>query len=916
MDSENWKKVKALLDEALELSPAERSAFLRRADHAPEIIAEAESLLSFETAAADMMNLSAAEFGSDLLNDEDKDLTGTMIGPFEITGEIGVGGMGAIYRAERRDGKFLQIVALKLLKRELNTADLRRRFAHEREILASLDHPNIARLLEAGTTEDRIPYIAMEFIVGMPLAKYCSQNSLSTAARLRIFQKVCSAVAFAHRNLIVHRDIKPGNILVTADGTPKLLDFGISKIVTDEFDLSSVDAATITKMGVMTPSYAAPEQLRGQSVTTSADIYSLGVVLYELLSGRRPFAPYEGDLHSIYQAVLTYDPPAPSATVPPPLSPFEERTAIDLFNNAPGPDAKTQPAGRDTAPNQDLPNSAELRGDLDNIVLKAISKEPERRYSSAEDLSADIERHLNGLPVTARPNTFSYRAGKFVRRNKLSVIGAGLLFTAIFTGLGTTLWQAQAAKIERQKAEHRFQDVRTLAHSFLFEFSPKIEYLRGATPARQLLVIRGLEYLDKLALESSADLQLQEELAAAYEKVGDVQGNPANAHLGDTQGALESYGKARAIFENLLAASPNNAELKAKLAGNLLTAGLISSYTSNYSQATEFLTRSAAMREDLLANDPGSYQARFDLARAYQTLGLIPFYEGDNDKAIEHYDKASAIFEELVKERPDDVRAGEYAAYAFIQKGEALGWKTELRDGLDSVQKGIVRLKDLNARFPNDAAVSRTLMLGHQKEGELYYDLEEDQSSVEAYKNSIAISERSIGIDANNWQAKRDLALGHKKLGQTYESMKKVDLSIEHLNRAIDIFAELMTADVGFSEAKYDLANARLPLGLSYATKGDHQKAIDTLRAAAEGFTAVMNENPKYQFARRSIALTCNELGKVYLKTGNKIKARQELQKALDMFDQIKAGGNLPEYDQKTIEEISKHLSGLPTLSK
>ena len=219
--------------------------------------------------------------------------------------------MGAVYLAKRTDGKFEQKVALKLLKREMNTAAFRRRFQQEREILASLEHPNIARLLDAGTTDDKIPYLAMEYVEGLPIDDYCNKNNLDLNQRLDLFRKVCAAVDFAHRNLVVHRDLKPSNILVNEDGTPKLLDFGISKIFSNEFE--QINSATVTKLGVMTPSYASPEQFQNKSVTTATDIYSLGIILYELLSGHRPFEAKENDLKEIYKAVIELDPPLPSS---------------------------------------------------------------------------------------------------------------------------------------------------------------------------------------------------------------------------------------------------------------------------------------------------------------------------------------------------------------------------------------------------------------------------------------------------------------------------------------------------------------------------------------------------------------------------------------------------------------------------
>ena len=463
MKTENWKTVKEILQEVLPLGEAQRQNYLNQSDISPEIRREVESLLSFEEQSADLMNLSAVEFSQDFFDTDDarNSLDGQIIGVYEIVRELGQGGMGAVYLAERTDGKFRQTVALKLLKREMNTSALRRRFQQEREILASLEHPNIARLLDAGTTGDKIPFLAMEYVEGLPIDEYCSVNKLDLPQRLDLFRQVCAAVNFAHRNLIVHRDLKPSNILVNEDGIPKLLDFGISKIISAEFD--QTNAATVTKLGAMTPGYASPEQMRNKSVTTATDIYSLGVILYELLSGHRPFEAKESDLKEIYQAVLDSEPPPPSALIDTISKQFRQitnaKTELKTPENSksktktPAPNADTQPDKlRRTIPEPLNFNAQNLRGDLDNIVLKALRKEPERRYSSAENFAEDIHRHQRGLPVTARPHTFSYRAEKFIKRNRASVVAGILILLTIIGGVVGTVWQARVAAAERDRA--------------------------------------------------------------------------------------------------------------------------------------------------------------------------------------------------------------------------------------------------------------------------------------------------------------------------------------------------------------------------------------------------------------------------------------------------------------------------------
>ena len=440
--TEDWDKIKFLLEEALELPMNERALFLDRSCAADEqhLRGEIESLLDCEAAADKFLQLPAAVFSEGLFAAEMTApdlLHGQMIGHYRIVRELGRGGMGAVYLAERDQADFVQRVAVKLLRRELNTHDLRVRFARERRILAALEHSRITRLLDIGTTDDGVPFFVMEYVEGLPVNEFC--QNLPLAVTLKIFQQICETVAFAHRNLIVHRDLKPSNILIATDGTPKLLDFGISKLLAPEFSSDDGDAATttqtITNLNAMTPEYAAPEQLRGENVTTAADVYSLGVILYELLTGARPFAFESEDWTKMLQLVADTNPPRPS-------------------------DAATQSnfvrAARNTRrnPKFKIQNPKSLRGDLDNIVLTALRKEPARRYLSVEKFAEDIERHLRGLPVRARPNTLGYRAGKFARRNRVGVTAAVLLGLSLGGGAITTIWQARVAQTEKAKAEN------------------------------------------------------------------------------------------------------------------------------------------------------------------------------------------------------------------------------------------------------------------------------------------------------------------------------------------------------------------------------------------------------------------------------------------------------------------------------
>lgn len=393
---------------------------------------------------------------------------------YRLIEPIGSGGMGLVYKAVRADDEFSKLVAIKIVRHgdgEAGHAAIVRRFRQERQILAGLEHPNIARLLDGGSTQEGLPFLVMDYVDGVPIDRYLADKKPPLREILELFRTVCSAVSHAHRNLVVHRDLKPGNILVTADGTPKLLDFGIAKLLDGSGD------RTQTGAGAMTPEYASPEQVRGAAITTATDVYSLGVLLYELLSGVRPYRATSSTLE-LAQVIITETPQPMSAR-----------------------------------------SGKRFDADLENIVQMAIRKEPERRYASVERFSEDLRLYMEGYPIAARPATRGYRARKFVGRNKASMAAAALVLLALAGGIVATVREAQIAN-------RRFNDVRKLANSYLFEFHDAIKDLPGSTPARRLVVKRALEYLDSLARERGHDPALARELASAYEKVGAVQGAP------------------------------------------------------------------------------------------------------------------------------------------------------------------------------------------------------------------------------------------------------------------------------------------------------------------------------------------------------------------------------------------------------
>ncbi len=428
MSAERWKKVNELFDAAQQRGPEQWNDFLEQAcDGDVQLKQEVLSLLSAFQKAGEFIQTPAITDPIVFLAAAEEPLAiQEQIGSYKIIKEIGRGGMGAVYLASRADELFQKYVAIKIIKRGMDTDDVLRHFRNEQQILGNFDHPNIARLLDGGSTQNGLPYFVMEHVEGQPIDRYCDQLSLSITQRLELFQQVCAAVSYAHRNLVVHRDIKPSNILVTNDGVPKLLDFGIAKILQSE--VSGAGRATATGLRLMTPEYASPEQAQGLTVTTLSDVYSLGVVLYELLTGHSPYVLRNSSPVEIIRAITETDPQLPSIVI----------NSVEQSSS----DPKSPESVSKTREGSIEKLRRRLHGDLDNIVLMAMKKEPQRRYQTVDQLTEDIRRHLQGLPITARKDTFVYRTAKFAGRNRVAVVITLFAIIAIAASAAMIQWRA------------------------------------------------------------------------------------------------------------------------------------------------------------------------------------------------------------------------------------------------------------------------------------------------------------------------------------------------------------------------------------------------------------------------------------------------------------------------------------------
>ncbi len=655
------------------------------------------------------------------------------IGPYQLDHLLGRGGMGAVYLAHRIDGQFQQQVAIKLIDLPLASDLFRERFRMERQILAELTHPYIARLLDGGVTEDGELYLVMEYVDGVSIGHFCQGNRLPLRDRLQLFIKVCAAVHHAHQNLVVHRDLKSDNILVLSDGTPKLLDFGTAKLLAP---MSPAGAASeFTRLGLQsfTPSFASPEQVLGEAITTASDTYSLGVLLFLLLAEVLPYELKECSTAEMLRVICQDPPPKPSA-----VSLGAER----------------------------------LDADLDAIILKALRKEPQARYRSVDEFASDIQAYLDGLPVRARRGNMRYRAVKYMRRNRLALVAATLVLASLMAGLAGALWQFRVATVERRKAEASSRDMRQLSNSLLSEIDEAVKQLPGSTPVRRMLVERVLEHLDHTAREVGGDRLTQLDLVQAYTRLGNLQGNPYDQNIGDSEGALVSLDKAVSIGKSVHADNPHSPEVLGPLA---------------------LAERS---RSEIL----------FGIGRTKESLASMREAVDTFNALLAHTNPTAAQIAEVS------------STYGCL--GDQLGQSgvASLGDpdgALQMYRKGLEFSLRALTIDPAYSRSKRALAIDHMKIGNILVERDPGQATAE-YHLSLAAWEGLPAADKGTATVRRGIATTYRKLGKALTEARDYPAAIAAFRQASDIYEFYAAADAKDARAQYDLVVELFDEALTY----------------------------------------------------------------------------------------------------
>jgi tetratricopeptide (TPR) repeat protein len=852
MTPERWQKVEGVFHEALERPPGERTAWITNACGGDEELRrEVSSLLASDVAGAGSFLHSKVQRAVLTFHEGGGQYgAGRRIGPYELVREIGRGGMGAVWLAVRADDQYVTEVAIKLVRQGLDTDLILRRFRRERQILAWLQHPNIARLLDGGTTEDGTPYLVMEFVQGSWITRHAAEHRLTVDQKLRLFLSVCDAVAHAHRNFIVHRDLKPGNILIDQGGAPKLLDFGISK-----FLYSEQADATITQDGsMMTPDYASPEQILGEPITIATDTYSLGAVLYELLTGHLP--------HRIEKC-----------------TPLALERAICL-------DQTIMPS---VVVRQDHALSRRLKGDLDNIILRAMQKDPVRRYASVEDFAQDIRRHLSYLPVVARPDTLLYRARKFLRRNRVAV--AGVAFAAAFLGAGVIVSSYQA-HIARQ----RFEQVRRLANTFVFDVEASVRNLPGATSARRLIATTGLEYLDNLARSAARDWPLQRELAEAYQRIGDVQGGSDTANLGDSTAALASYVKADKLLGAVLEHNPGDRQAALDRLALRCSMGSLESYTGKLHQAIETFQNGLHLAEAKLAHNPGDLDFQRRAADLYRDLSRVQRDADNIPGAVDSATRSVGLLDRIVAAHPGE-RVDLYKlSSAYEELGGALAGMGRRDAALQKYRRKVAIMEDLCRIEPVNTQYRRGLMLAYSHIGDTLGNPNLDSfgdaaGAMDAYSKMVVAAKLLYDADPDDLRAVTDYAISLMRIANATPA-RQASEKLDRFRQSRDLFERVATASPSNATNAINKSFVEAQMGDLLLAQGNHEGAVRSYEQATATSEALLVADPVQAPPQRLLVMVERKLADEHARSGRRERALAVVDKMLHLAeDSLKTAG-------------------------
>ena len=793
-DDTQSRQVLDLCDRALGMPESERDQFLDEACEGDARLRE--SVDSVLVAVGRAKRFLGAD---DQPVDQALDFTGRQIGSYTLVDRLGSGGMGSVYLAERHESGFNQQVAVKFVHGHILTQELFDRFDAERRILAALNHPYVAALIDAGTTTEGVPYIVMEYIDGSPIDEYCDAQRLNIPARIELLQKIALAVQAAHQNLIVHRDLKPSNVLVTADGIPKLLDFGIAKLIqpTGSDERSEHGATTRFGRQALTPDYASPEQILENKVTTASDVYSLGILAYQLLAGERPYHIQSTSHREIVESIEGLTVPRPS-------------TRIDSIRSGEAVDRIAEQ--RSTTPNR---LRRRLSGDLDNILLKALHRDPDRRYPSVAAFSADLDRYSRGLPVEARPDTVGYRVSRFVQRHKVGVLATGLTAVSLIGGLAGTGIAYLQAEEAREDASRRFGQVRDLANTMMFDVFDEIENVPGAKTAQQKLVSTAQSYLETLTEGESAPRDVRLDAARGYARLSRIYDDQAVADSEYRVRSRVAAEHAEDLYSELAAETPDDVTPLLELAGLRSDRGNSNLYNLNNAvdsrreieQALTAFDQALAVRPDDPSIAALAFTARIRFADTYKWQNNYTESEAVLTTLIDDI--------EIVRERfPDDHDILKAAGDARFLIGEVRLFDERLEEAVADFALALDLYRPVSTATGEKSPVRQAEVIAAWGLGNALVNLDRPMEAEEHYRFAMRLTNARILSDPNDRNAQRTYQILRGSLASALVRIGKEEEAFETILSTNDWFEEQAALDpdtpgparslaVGYEETAY-----------------------------------------------------------------------------------------------------------------
>ena len=846
MTGDRWQRVEEVFHGALERPSSERDAYLAQACGSDnEFRREVESLLSNDSGGTQEIHVLIANDIEEAAEESSLPESGMRIGPYRLIRELDSGGMGVVYLAVRSDDHYFQVVAIKMLRKGLHDPALVQRFRTERQVLATLTHPNIGAILDGGETEDGRPFIVMEYVEGQPITLACANRGLSVRQRLDLFRPVCSAIHYAHQSLIIHRDIKPSNVLVTPQGIVKLIDFGVSKPLVPGLIAGEV-AQTQSWQRFMTPDYASPEQLLGHELTTATDIYSLGVLLFELLTGSRPYTLKGLSVSAAERLVCEQESRKPSCV--------------------PGLSDETR---------------REVGGDLDRITLMAMDKDPSRRYCSAQHLEEDLRRFLQGKPVLAREPTPAYRLSKFVRRHRAASLMTCVTMLVILAAVLLHLWQSHTA-------DRHVKQIEALADSAISDLTEKLQQSPASTEAQASLFQSALKYLERLRSTAGDDPRLLLKLSRAYAQVGDLQGSPFVANLGNLRAAIDSYQASLRTALDARARLPGGESTKAVVEAHQRL-GAIEFFLGDIQKAHDDYQQSLSLARESWQEQPQDPSRRLLLAMSYARLGDLLLDNLETDKALNNFREAFRIFG---RDAEGVAEHDETLMRLYIRMGGALMEHGSQSEALADLHQSVAVAERLAQDSP--AAIGTQLDLL-----ESYIDIIDpltgtdtlnvgDAKQAEVYaRKALALAELLTTRDNKNFRARAGLTFAYEAMGDSLHWLHPA-LARPWYRKSLTLTKEIASGYPAGSEAQHWIALRNEELAAVLVAKDSASERLRLLQEANAVWKDLAAASPGKPQYRMSLMRSYCKLGDAQLAIGDLAQARQYAVSALPFFAEFR----------------------------